>query len=221
MPTKRSHPWQDWTSPDLLLSQTCGLPFRAKLHDQLTLVAAPVWDGPIAMKPGRYVSVVVARTGDPRGDITAFDGATLAYNDPLSQSGWGLMMQLCKARSIAPGAGLMTGSHRASALAVVKSKADFAAIDAVTWYHLQAHNRWTRELRVIAQTASSPALPFVTAKPELAPALRAALQHALSDAGDDIVIQSLFFASPGVIAAKRDDYMAIPLPPSPADIFPA
>ena len=31
----------DWLSPDLFLTQTSGLPFRAKLHGHVDLVASP------------------------------------------------------------------------------------------------------------------------------------------------------------------------------------
>ena len=30
--------WDAWQSPDLILSQTCGFPYRAKLHDKVTLI---------------------------------------------------------------------------------------------------------------------------------------------------------------------------------------
>ena len=33
--------WQGWTSPDLILSQTCGFPYRARLHGQVTLIGTP------------------------------------------------------------------------------------------------------------------------------------------------------------------------------------
>ena len=33
--------WPAWESPDMLLSQTCGLPFRARLHEKVTLIGTP------------------------------------------------------------------------------------------------------------------------------------------------------------------------------------
>ena len=45
----------DWLSPDLFLSQTCGLPFRAKLHGLVQMVATP--DNEISnCAPGYYHS---------------------------------------------------------------------------------------------------------------------------------------------------------------------
>ena len=31
----------DWLNPELYLSQTCGLPYRAALHGQVQLIATP------------------------------------------------------------------------------------------------------------------------------------------------------------------------------------
>ena len=33
--------WDSWHDPDLLVSQTCGFPYRTKLHDKVTLVGTP------------------------------------------------------------------------------------------------------------------------------------------------------------------------------------
>ena len=33
--------WQIWQDPDLLFSQTCGYPFRARLHKQVQLIGTP------------------------------------------------------------------------------------------------------------------------------------------------------------------------------------
>src|SRR5437868_1066851 len=79
--------WQAWQWPDLTLSQTCGFPFRARLQGKVTLIGTPDY-GVAGCPPGYYNSVYVARVGDPRDDLAAFDGAALAFNDDLSQSGW-------------------------------------------------------------------------------------------------------------------------------------
>ena len=79
--------WQAWQSPDLLLSQTCGYPFRARLQGKVTYVGTPDF-GVDGCAPGYYRSVLVARADDPRSTIADFDGARFAYNEALSQSGW-------------------------------------------------------------------------------------------------------------------------------------
>lgn len=79
--------WDAWQSPDLVLSQTCGFPYRARLHDKVTLIGTPDYGLP-GCPPGHYCSVFVARKDDPRVTLDQFDGTALAYNEPLSQSGW-------------------------------------------------------------------------------------------------------------------------------------
>ena len=79
--------WDAWQSPGLVFSQTCGFPFRAKLHDQVTLIGTPDYALP-GCPPGHYNSVFVARKDDPRASLAEFSGAAFAFNEDLSQSGW-------------------------------------------------------------------------------------------------------------------------------------
>ncbi len=233
--TRNATPMDDWLNPGLLLSQTCGLPFRAQLHEHLTLVAAPAFwvpdfetppagrepaRGPVLVAPGQYYSVVVARKDDPRQKFEEFQGATLAYNEPLSQSGWGLMYQLCCETGVQFDRAVQTGAHRASALSVLKSRADLASIDMATWFGPMANDRWRADLKIIARTPHSPALPFVTAQPDLVEPLFAALKSAMGYAyrdGDDLdtLHDGLNIAPDGVVRANLADYMAIPIPPAP------
>lgn len=215
--TRSDDPWQDWRNPNLLLSQTCGLPFRAELHNSLTLVGAPAWATPDqpAMRPGQYYSVVLVRAEDPRTTLSQFRGAALALNDPLSQSGWGLMHRLCISESVQFKNHIETGSHMASARAVRDGRADLASVDAVTWAHLQRVAPWCSDLAVLTRTPGSPALPFVTAKPDLAAALLQVLKSTLARAAPE-VRGELFFAPVPVVPASYEDYMAIEVPPAPA-----
>ena len=231
--TRSGDPAADWARDDLLLSQTCGLPFRHHLHERLTLVAAPAFllpdhhpdcppdpRRPTDLPAGQYYSVIVARADDPRTTFSDFDGARLAYNEPLSQSGWGLMSAHAARHGVSFGSGLRTGAHRASALAVLKGRADLAAIDVATFHGPLAQDRWRRELRIIDRTALSPALPYVTAFADLADTLFEAMRSTMAyDAADPRDIpplqDSLNIAPEGVVRADRAAYMAIPLPPDP------
>src|SRR5690606_18776754 len=76
-----------WLSPDLVLAQCCGYPFRARLLGRVTLIGAS--DHRLSGTPaGSYHSVFIARDDDPREAFTDFDRAAFAWNDDLSQSGW-------------------------------------------------------------------------------------------------------------------------------------
>ncbi len=79
------------------------------------------------------------------------------------------------------GAILVTGSHRASLAAVAQGRADAASVDCVTFGLLRRHApRTVAGLRVLAETAPAPSLPFITradAPAEELAALREALDQ--------------------------------------------
>ena len=203
--------WETWLSPDLLLSQTCGFPYRARLHGRVALVATPVCDLPDA-PPGHYYSVLVARRADRRRDLAAFDGACLAYNDPLSQSGWAAPMAEAAAAGRAFGRTLATGAHRASAHAVAEGAADIAAIDALTWRMIRRWDGIAADLREIAATSSTPALPWITSPAADAPLIAEALSEALSAlAGPDRDRLGLL----GAVRLDPAAYLGVRTPPAP------
>jgi ABC-type phosphate/phosphonate transport system substrate-binding protein len=203
--------WETWLSPDLVLSQTCGLPYRARLHGRVTLVATPVWDLP-GVPPGHYRSVIVARRTDPRGHLTAFDGATIAVNEALSQSGWAAPMAEAEAQGIAFGAVRMTGAHNASARAVAEGAADLAALDAMTWRMIRRWDDHATLLKEIGTTRPTPALPWITALARDPAPLAAALVEAVAGLSpEDRDTLGLL----GTTWIAPEDYLAVPIPPAP------
>ena len=69
--------FQHWQVPDLVLSQTCGFPYRTRLHGHVTLIGTPDY-GLEGCPPGHYRSVIVARGDDVRTDNTLVFDAVLA-----------------------------------------------------------------------------------------------------------------------------------------------
>jgi len=203
--------WAIWQAPDLLLAQTCGLPYRARLHDRVTLVAAPDHRQPDT-PPGQYHSVIVTRADDPARGFADLDGRTLAHNDPLSQSGWAAPSAHAAAHGIAFGSFVETGAHRASARAVAEGRADCAALDAVSWALMERHDPFAAGLRVIDRTVPTPALPFITAQGnDPAPITRAlgAAIAALDPADRDTLCLH------GIVPADKAAYLAQPIPAPP------
>ncbi|MDK3016087.1 phosphate/phosphite/phosphonate ABC transporter substrate-binding protein [Pseudodonghicola flavimaris] len=202
-------PWQAWTAPDLLLAQTCGLPFRSRLHDRVTLVATPDHRLP-GCPPGYYRSVLIARADATARTLADFAGGTFAYNDPLSQSGWAAPLLQAERDGVCFGAMLETGAHVASARAVADGAADVAGIDALTWQLLKDHDpALTRRLTPIGVTVPTPALPYITAPGGDAPALRHALGTAIA-ALSPADRQSLHLH--GVVEIPAHAYLALPIP---------
>lgn len=151
-----------WTAPDLVLSQTCGYPFRARLQGRVAYVGTPDFGLP-GCAPGYYCSVFVVRADDPRASLTDFDGAGFAYNEGLSQSGWAAPQVHAEALGLRLSPVLRTGGHRLSARAVAEGRADIAALDAVTWDMMQGVDPVAGQLRVIARTDPTPGLPYIAA----------------------------------------------------------
>jgi ABC-type phosphate/phosphonate transport system substrate-binding protein len=201
-----------WEHPDLVLGQTCGLPFRTVMHDRVTLVATLDYALPDT-PPGYYRSVLVARRGDTRSSPADFTGATLAYNSPDSHSGWAAPSAWAAAHGLRFGPRIATGAHRASARAVASGKADLAAIDAVTWRGIAA---WEPEvagaLKVIGQTDASPGLPLIAARGADAEAIAGAVEAAAArlDAAHRATL-----GLAGVVRLPAAAYLAEPIPPKP------
>lgn len=176
-----------WLDPALLLAQTCGYPFATRLRGRVRLVATPCYDHPGCT--GAFGgSFVVVRAQDPAGSIADLAGRRATINDRASNSGYNLLRG-----AVAPharngrffGAVIETGGHIASLAAIVAGAADVAAIDCVTWGNLARHApERLQGLRILAETAKTPALPLITraaaADDEVA-ALREALDATAAD----------------------------------------
>lgn len=194
--------WSIWQDPALLLAQSCGLPYRARLHPHVQLVATPDYALP-GCPAGHYNSVILAR----QTPLSA--RPSIAINDPLSQSGWAALHLWMTERSISHGAVLVTGAHAHSARAVAQGHADLAAVDAQSWRQLRRFDE-ADPLLEIARTPPTPGLPLITAQ-DPAP-MRAALAQALDRVGPDILAE-LDLA--GFVQIAPSDYLAMPLPPNP------
>jgi ABC-type phosphate/phosphonate transport system substrate-binding protein len=204
--------WPAWQSPDLVFSQTCGLPYRARLHGHVTLVGSPDY-GLEGCPPGHYRSLYVVRQDDPRDTVAAFDGARLTYNEALSQSGWASPMNDAASRGIAFRPGPATGAHVASAWAVAQGKAEIAAIDALTWAILSEQGLAPPGLRVIGATPPTPGTPYIAASGADAAATFAAIEEAiLALSAEDRAMLHL----KGIARIPAAAYLAVATPPAPA-----
>ena len=206
--------WPAWESPDLLLSQTCGYPYRARLHGRVNLVGTPDYDLPGA-PPGHYYSVFVARRDDVRQTLGAFDGAPFAYNEDLSQSGWAAPQIHVAKLGLSLPPTHRSGGHRLSALAVADGVVDIAALDALTWALMQDLDPVAERLCVIARTDPTPALPYITARDrDPAPILAAFAQAIARLAPADRRLLRL----KGIVAMTPEAYLVVPNPPTPEEM---
>lgn len=206
--------WPAWQSPDLVFSQTCGYPYRALLHESVTLVGTPDYGLP-GCPPGHYNSVFVVRAKDPRQSVTDFSTARFAFNEAMSQSGWAAPQTHASALGFAFRDLVPTGGHRLSAQAVVDGRADIAAMDALTYRLCQRFDPFMSELREVGRTQPTPALPYIAAAGVDAEALFAALAEAIaqmSEADRDLL------SLRGVVRLQPALYHSVPTPPTPDQI---
>ena len=193
-----------WRAYDLRLSQTCGLPYRARLHPHVTYIGS--FDFALPDTPaGYYHSVVLTRLDENRPHAAL----RLAYNAADSQSGWAATK---KGQSFA--SYLCTGAHRASAIAVADGGADIAYVDAVTWRLLTLIDPdLTAQLTVAERTAPTPGLPLIAAAGTDPGPLRTAMTAALHALTDD---DRRDLGSPkGLVVLDPKTYLDMPIPASP------
>ena len=196
--------WRLWRDPNLVLAQTCGLPFRAVLHTEVTLIGTPDF-AVEGCPPGYYRSVMVARSADLP------DRVCLAYNEGLSQSGWAAALDWLAETGLRPQALRQTGSHAASVSAVASGQADLAAIDAVTWRLMKAADA-AHGLAEVGWTPPCPGLPLIAAK-GVDPAPRAeAAAAAIARLAPEI---RRALGLRGFCALPASAYLALPVPPDP------
>ena len=201
-------PWDHWQSPDLLLSQTCGLPYRSVLHPNVTLIGTPDYGLPDC-RPGFYNSVFVMRRKDARPDPADWRELTLAVNDPRSQSGWAAPLTFMKARNLTFAQTRETGAHRASAEAVADGRADIAAIDAQTWRMIQRWDACADALAEVARTPETPGLPLITRQPGHLTVLHRTISHHIAHlSADDAAILDL----KGLITIAKQEYLTVQTP---------
>ena len=141
-----------WLRPDMVLSQTCGMPFRKKLYPDVVLVGT-IDHGVEGCEAGYYNSVIIKQR-----DRTLPDDPRPVVNDMLSQSGYAALLEVLPMMTNPT----LSGAHLNSAKMVADGVADIAAIDAVTWRLIKRFEPFHEKLQVLQTTTPRPALPLIT-----------------------------------------------------------
>jgi ABC-type phosphate/phosphonate transport system substrate-binding protein len=204
--------WADWLAPELLLSQTCSLPYRTRLRGRVTLLGAPDLGLP-GCPPGHYRSLLVVRADAQGTRLAEFAAQTLAYNEGCSQSGWAAPVLYAHGLGLRFGRTLRSGGHAASAQAVATGRADIAAIDAASWRLIRRHDDFADRLRVLCATPPTPGLPYITAATRDPAPIRAALRRAIAALDADA---RAVLGLRALIDVPEGAYLRLPIPPPPA-----
>ena len=184
-----------WSHPDLLLSQCCGLDLFTSATSAVVPVGRPVF-GNLSCKPGDYFSYVVAAPG------AALPPRRIAVNAVSSRSGCTALLAWLDERGWTPQEVQVSGSHLASADLVRRGLADIAAIDAHSWGLMRRGG-----LEVIGESAPAPTPPFVSRAGSDVPSavLLRALGVAVAKGGDRIGIREVLPADAQTYRSLEDE----------------
>lgn len=163
-----------WRSKNLLLSQTCGFPYRMLgLERDVHLIATPKFDAP-GCEGARYRSVLVVSEPVWRDGATSLEacrGLRAASNSADSHSGMNALRHAVAPLASSANEGRFfasvtwTGSHAATLRALAAHTADIGAIDCVTYALLcDAQYGPLRHVREIGMSASAPGLPLIASR---------------------------------------------------------
>ncbi|WP_022702685.1 phosphate/phosphite/phosphonate ABC transporter substrate-binding protein [Pseudorhodobacter ferrugineus] len=192
-----------WNHPDLVLSQTCGMPYRTWLHHKVQLVGTPDY-GLADCPAGYYRSAIIVRADDPRTQIAAFKDAVFAYNQTFSQSGYAAPFYHLKPQGIWFENRFQTHQHVGSARAVATGQADIASIDAVTWRNIEKFEPFATGLRVLDWTTPTPGLPLITASGNNADLVFNAVRAAIAALEDQ---DKALLGITGIVKIPKADYL--------------
>lgn len=199
-----------WTDPGLVLSQTCGMPYRNGLHGHVTLVGTPDYDLE-GCEPGWGRSAFVVRNDDDRSTVSDFSDAVFAYNQGHSQSGFSAPYHHVAELGFWFERRHHAGQHLASARAVADGTADIAAIDVVTLRLIERYEPFVDKLTVIDHTPPNPGLPFITSSAHPQPVVFAAVMLAIEGLSDD---DRDTLGLEGIVEIPAETYLAVPNPPA-------
>lgn len=194
-----------WVRPDLVFSQTCSMPFRKLIHDQVTLVGTPDF-GVKGCHAGYYRSAFVVPKDDQRSDLVEFKNALFAYNMEISQSGYVAAKAEAAKHDFFFENRTCSGGHLNSALMIAEKKAEIAAIDAVSLKLMERYDDFYNGLKIIQWTAPTPSLPYIsgpdTNGKDIFNAVSAAIDELPTQVRDQLMIK-------GIIQIPKETYLAI------------
>ncbi|WP_425098866.1 phosphate/phosphite/phosphonate ABC transporter substrate-binding protein [Tropicibacter sp. S64] len=200
--------WEGWEHPDLVLGQTCNLPYRTRLHGKVHVVGHPDFDLPHC-PPGTYNSVLIARQDDPRS-LEELLRARVVINQDHSQSGHLSLWDHADPLGIKPNITAESGGHVASVRMIADGDGDIAAIDAHTWRVIRRYDPHSSTLREIVRTRPTPATPYICSLSHDPVRIREALAHAIAALP---LVHRIALNLKGVVQRPVSEMMALPHPP--------
>jgi ABC-type phosphate/phosphonate transport system substrate-binding protein len=156
-----------WRDPRLIIGQACGYPLVKQLNSQARVIATPIYLAE-GCRGFRHSSFFIVNAEAAFRTLSDLRGRTCAINGFDSNTGMNLLRgaitPLAHGQAFFDSV-VVTGSHLASVEAVASGGADLAAIDCVTFAHLQRFEPdLTARVRQIGRSLLTPAPPFITGR---------------------------------------------------------
>ena len=184
-------PWQErerlFDRGEIQILWLCGLPYVDKadmVESDVELLAVPVPRGERYRGKPVYFSDVIVRRERPFQSFFDLRGASWAYNEPRSHSGFNVVrahLASCAEGDEFFGESVESGAHTLSLEMILSSRVDWAAIDSTVLEWLMAERGDLQEqIPVIDSLGPSPIPPWVISKKvpaRLRGNLRALLLH--------------------------------------------
>jgi ABC-type phosphate/phosphonate transport system substrate-binding protein len=151
--------------PDVLFSQTCGYPLETVFHGQAVRLGTPCYDAPGCDGPN-HCGLFVVPAGSGAQALRDLAGKVFLLNSWHSNSGMNLprraLAEIAQGRPFFSRV-IETGSHPGNLDRISRDEADATAVDCVTYAFWRRYRPQAAEqVRVLARTPPSPAIPFVT-----------------------------------------------------------
>jgi ABC-type phosphate/phosphonate transport system substrate-binding protein len=167
--------------PDTVFTQVCGWPLQTIYAGQAMVLGVPAYDAPHCAGP-THAGVFVVRRDAPFRSVADLRGCDFVFNSIHSNSGMNLprrvIAELADGRPFF-GSIVETHSQPINLERVARGEADATCVDCVTYAFFARHRpAMAGQLRILAATPSTPAIPYVTAA-ATDPATKAALSQAL------------------------------------------
>lgn len=205
---------EQWSDPQLLLSQTCGYLLAGQCRGVLQPVATPHYTAP-GCSGSNYASVILVRESHPATTLAGLRGGVAVYSRTYSHAGYNALRGI-----VAPLSGgkpffskvLGSGSHVDSIGLLANGTGDIATVCSIIYAFVA---RWRpRALagtRILGYTPPAPAPPLVApigATAQHIEQLRSALAAAMADAALAAVRDDLQLGGLSILGRAHYDRIA-------------
>ena len=151
--------------PEVLFSQTCGYPLETIFSGQAIRLGTPSYDVPGCDGP-THCGLFVVPAGSSAEELSDLAGGVFLLNSRHSNSGMNLprraLAEIARGRPYFSRV-IETGSQPGNLDRISRGEGDVTSVDCVTYAFWQQYRpRAAEQVRVLARTPASPAIPFVT-----------------------------------------------------------